>query len=89
MPVKLQPGKVYWVGINSPSHKNFKTPDRVPANWYVILFATAGPDRPPRLYTNYTPAADGGDVVDIVRELVKTVPEPSEEDYAAKAQIAT
>ena len=40
MPVKLEPGKVYWVGINSPSHKNFKTPKRVPARRYVILFAT-------------------------------------------------
>ena len=40
MPVKLEPGKVYWIGINSPSHKNFKTPARVPAQRYVILFAT-------------------------------------------------
>jgi len=44
LPVKLEPGKVYWVGINSPSHRNFKTPSRVPAQRYVILFATAGAD---------------------------------------------
>jgi hypothetical protein len=40
MPVKLEPGKVYRVGINSPSHKNFKTPQHTPARRYVILFAT-------------------------------------------------
>ncbi len=40
MPVTLEPGKVYWVGINSPSHKNFKTPSRQAASWYIILFAT-------------------------------------------------
>ncbi|MCK5001163.1 MAG: tetratricopeptide repeat protein, partial [Anaerohalosphaera sp.] len=40
LPVKLKPGKVYWVGINSPSNKNFKTPDRKAAKWYIILFAT-------------------------------------------------
>lgn len=46
-PAKLEPGKVYWVGINSPSHKNFKTSDRVPAKWYVILFATRTADGKP------------------------------------------
>jgi len=48
MPVKLQPGKVYWVGVNSPSHRNFKTPDRVPAKWYIILFATRSADGKPK-----------------------------------------
>jgi len=38
--VKLQAGKVYWVGINSPSHNNFQTTGHVPAKRYVILFAT-------------------------------------------------
>lgn len=47
LPVKLEPGKVYWVGINSPSHKNFKTPKRVPAQRYVILFATKSADGTP------------------------------------------
>jgi len=46
-PVKLEPGKVYWVGINSPSHNNFKTPDRKPAKRYVILFATKNTDGKP------------------------------------------
>ncbi|MBN1341132.1 MAG: Ig-like domain-containing protein [Phycisphaerae bacterium] len=44
LPVKLQPGKVYWVGVNSPSHKYFQTPGHVPAKWYVILFSTAKAD---------------------------------------------
>ncbi len=39
--VELEPGRVYWVGINSPSYKNFKSQDGKPANWYIILFATA------------------------------------------------
>lgn len=44
LPVKLEPGKVYWVGINSVSFKNFKSRDGVPADWYVILFATRDKD---------------------------------------------
>lgn len=47
MPVKLQPGKVYWVGINSPSHRNFKSENGAAARRYVILFATAGTDGKP------------------------------------------
>ncbi len=47
LPVKLQPGHVYLVGVNSPSHRNFKTPDGTPARRYVILFATAGADGKP------------------------------------------
>jgi len=44
LPCKLEPGKVYWVGINSPNHKNFKSTDNIPAKRYVILFATKGVD---------------------------------------------
>ena len=40
LPVKLEPGKVYWVGINSPTYQNFKSASGVPAKRYVILFAT-------------------------------------------------
>ena len=46
-PVKLEAGKVYWVGVNSPSHKNFKNPQGLPAPWYIILFATKGADGKP------------------------------------------
>ena len=42
-----QPGKVYWVGINSPSYKNFQTQMWVPAKRHVILFATKDKDGKP------------------------------------------
>ncbi|MDD5327626.1 MAG: M56 family metallopeptidase [Phycisphaerae bacterium] len=44
LPVELEPGKVYWVGINSPSHQNFQSAQGVPAERYVILFATKSED---------------------------------------------
>jgi hypothetical protein len=47
MPVKLQPGKVYWVGVNGPQHRNFKSPDGTPARPYQILFSTRGADGKP------------------------------------------
>ncbi len=47
LPVKLQPGKVYWVGVNSPSHRNFKSADGTAAARYVILFATKSADGKP------------------------------------------
>jgi hypothetical protein len=47
MPVKLQRGKVYWVGINSPSFQNFKSADGTPARQYLILFATKSADGKP------------------------------------------
>jgi beta-lactamase regulating signal transducer with metallopeptidase domain len=40
LPVELEPGKVYRVGINSQSHQNFKSANGAPAKQYVILFAT-------------------------------------------------
>ena len=44
LPVKLEPGKVYWIGINSPSNRNFQTADGQPMAWYIILFATRSAD---------------------------------------------
>ncbi len=40
LPVKLEAGRFYWVGINSPQYKNFQTDMQVAAEPYVILFAT-------------------------------------------------
>jgi hypothetical protein len=40
LPVELEAGRFYWVGINSPQHKNFQTDIQVAAVPYVILFAT-------------------------------------------------
>lgn len=47
LPVLLEAGTVYWVGINSPSHGNFKTPAGTAAQRYVILFATRSVDGKP------------------------------------------
>jgi peroxiredoxin len=47
LPVKLEPGKVYWVGINSPDYQNFRSASGVSARQYVILFATKGSDGKP------------------------------------------
>ncbi len=38
--VNLSPGRSYWVGINSDSHKNFQAADGTPASRHVILFST-------------------------------------------------
>jgi len=47
LPVKLEPGRVYWVGINSPSLRNFRSESGQPVLPYVILFATATADGQP------------------------------------------
>lgn len=47
MPVHLEPGHVYWVGVNSPINRNFKSDSGRPARRYVILFATAGANGEP------------------------------------------
>jgi hypothetical protein len=47
LPVKLEPGKVYWVGINSPSYQNFKSKAGIPVKRYVIMFATKDPNGNP------------------------------------------
>jgi beta-lactamase regulating signal transducer with metallopeptidase domain/tetratricopeptide (TPR) repeat protein len=38
--VKLKPGQVYLIGVNNPSHQNFRSIDGKPAQRYLILFAT-------------------------------------------------
>ena len=47
LPVRLEPGKVYWVGINSPSYRNFVSEKGEPAKWYIILFATRSANSKP------------------------------------------
>jgi len=42
LPVTLDPGKKYRVGINSPSHKNFKNAQAIPASPTAIIFSTQG-----------------------------------------------
>ena len=46
LPVKLEPAKVYSLGINSQSYKNFKSADGVPAPMTAIYFATTGSSIP-------------------------------------------
>jgi hypothetical protein len=43
LPVKLEAGKFYRVGINSPSRQNFRTARGVPVKPSEIHFTTAGP----------------------------------------------
>ena len=42
LPVKLEPGHYYRVGINSKSHRNFRSADGVPARPSAIYFTTKG-----------------------------------------------
>ena len=44
LPVKLEPGHYYRVGINSKSHKNFRSAAGVPALPSAIYFTTRGAD---------------------------------------------
>jgi len=41
-----------------------------------------------RMFTNFNADAEGVDSVDIINELLRVVPEPSEEDYAKEARAA-
>ena len=47
LPVKLEPGKVYWVGVNGRGNVFFQTADQTPAEPYAILFATRAADGRP------------------------------------------
>ena len=42
MPVKLEPGKTYVVGVNSERFRNFKDEKGHPALPYLIVFRTKG-----------------------------------------------
>ena len=54
LPVKLEPGKFYWVGINSPQYRYFQTDMGIAAQPYVILFATKDKDgNPTAIPENY------------------------------------
>ncbi len=46
LPVALEPGKAYRVGINSTSHKNFRGVNGAPARNRVLHFVTAGEGAP-------------------------------------------
>jgi len=42
MPVELEPGRMYRLGLNSPSHKNFQSAGGVPLDPVTITFKTRG-----------------------------------------------
>ena len=42
LPVKLKPGKTYWLGINSKSFKNFKSAGGIPVEPTSYTFTTTG-----------------------------------------------
>ena len=44
LPVHLEPGRSYLVGINSASYRNFKSEDGVPVEPTAIVFATKKKD---------------------------------------------
>lgn len=44
LPVKLEPGRYYRVGVNSTSYRNFRSADGVPARPSAIYFTTRGAD---------------------------------------------
>ena len=47
VPVTLEPGKVYWVGINTPPYTSFQAVDHTRARPHVLLFATKSADGKP------------------------------------------
>jgi len=77
LPVKLEPGKVYWIGINSPQFNNFQTEMGVPAAPYAILFATKDKD------DNPTPIPD--DFIKEAREI--NIPPQEAKAPANKEQL--
>lgn len=52
LPVKLEPGKLYVIGINGGRFRNFQTAAGVPAKTHLLVFTTASADGKP------TPIAD-------------------------------
>ena len=44
LPVKLEAGKMYRVGINSKSHRNFRSAAGIPVRPQVLAFSTKGAD---------------------------------------------
>jgi Bacterial Ig-like domain len=75
LPVKLQPGHSYRVGINSQSYRNFRSTAGVPAMTASIWFSTSGTaapsdtgSQPPRI-VSMSPANGATEVSPSVKEL--------------------
>jgi len=70
LPVKLESGRLYRVGINSTSHRNFASASGVPARNRVLYFVTAGADaetlakaQPPKVAAKAV--SEGGDSISV------------------------
>ncbi len=75
LPVKLQPGHSYRVGINSPSFRNFRSATGVPALTSALWFTTSGtpdtskPETAAPKIVSATPALGAQDVSPDLKEL--------------------
>jgi RNA polymerase sigma-70 factor (ECF subfamily) len=75
LPVKLQTGHRYRVGINSPSYRNFRSAAGVPALTSAIWFTTSGTSDTPKQETqvpkivSVTPSIGAQDVSPDLKEL--------------------
>ncbi len=90
LPVKLQPGHHYRVGINSPSYRNFRSPSGVPAMTSAIWFTTSGTptaedsksqSQAPKVVTAKPPLG-AQDVSPDLKELRVTFNVPMEEGFS-------
>ena len=88
LPVKLESGHRYRVGINSPSQRNFRSAAGVPALTTAIYFTTTGtPDttkRAPQVprIVSVTPAIGAQDVSPDLKELRVTFNMPMAEGFS-------
>jgi hypothetical protein len=80
--VVLEPAKVYRVGINSKSHKNFRSANGIPARPRAVYFATVGADPaeiaklvPPAI-VSMTPANAESDVAPSMATLTVSFDKP-------------
>jgi len=71
IPVRLEPGKTYSLGINCPAAKNFRSAQGEPAEPFPLTFRTRGRGEPPPPAATITPEAALG-VLDALRTAIDT-----------------
>jgi beta-lactamase regulating signal transducer with metallopeptidase domain len=88
LPVNLEPGRYYRVGINSTSYQNFRSTSGIPAASMVISFTTKGADETetqkitkPMIVDLYPPN-NAIDVVPGVKEIMVTFNVPMGQGYS-------
>ncbi len=82
LPIELEPGSYYRVGINSSSHQNFKSTDGIPVPPQAIVFTTRGADAAlvkaltaPKV-VSLAPENNGTDVDSTVNRLIVEFDQP-------------